>query len=139
MTLSSENQKIDHILNTLDKLESRISAIENKLKVAPHEITLHEEDDLALSMPSDKTSDEMELQIGEFWFAKVDFQLLELLSCFAACSFLLLSLFAAKQVCLPSPATLALSQKFACAPFLSRITFRMVYLQFSLIFASSSS
>lgn len=71
MESSSNNEKINQIINYLEKLESRISKLEARLDIDPPSA----ESDIKLSPNFSNSisvnSDSLENEIGQFWFAKV--------------------------------------------------------------------
>lgn len=71
MNISSENLNSNQIINYLKNLESRISRIEAYLQLKPGDEELAEEREPETTREVTERADDLEFQIGQFWFAKV--------------------------------------------------------------------
>ncbi|TFG93889.1 MAG: DUF2339 domain-containing protein [Calditrichales bacterium] len=71
MSTSLDNTPNESIRSLLEKLNQRVTAIEKELNIPPLTSNATKPETPAAMSASPESSDEMELKIGEFWFAKV--------------------------------------------------------------------
>lgn len=63
------NSLIEDLVNTINRLESRLSEVEHMLNIKWNKT--EKEESLPLPRKSEEEDDSLELAIGEFWFAKI--------------------------------------------------------------------